>query len=70
MNGFTYQKGQGRHYGIPSRDLTQAEFEALTPNLQRIVRESPAYRAKGGTPPKAETKPITKAADTGKEAKD
>jgi len=41
-NGYSYT-GEGRHYGIPTRDLTQDEFEALAPDQQRIVRESPAY---------------------------
>lgn len=45
MSGFSFIAGQGRHYGIPARDLTQVEYEALTPSQQRIVRESPAYVA-------------------------
>lgn len=50
MNGFTFVEEQGRHFGVPARDITQAEFEAMTPDQQRIVRESPAYKGKGGRP--------------------
>lgn len=31
------------HGGIPARDLTDAEFAALTPEQQRLVEESPIY---------------------------
>ncbi len=43
MTGYTFVEGQGTFYGVPARDLTQAEFDALAPDQQRIVRESPAY---------------------------
>lgn len=64
MNGFRFVADKGRFHGIPARDLTQAEFEALTPNLQRLVLTSDAYTARGGTPPKV-ARSTTKAADTG-----
>lgn len=67
MNGFTFVEGKGRHYGVPARDLTQDEFEALTPTEQRVVRESPAYKGKGGNPPKTDT---PKAADIAAETKE
>lgn len=43
MNGYTFVTSKGRFYGIPARDLTQDEYEALPPSQQRIVRESDAY---------------------------
>lgn len=42
MSGYSYV-GEDRFYGIPARDLTQQEFDDLTPDQQRVVRESPAY---------------------------
>ena len=45
MSAFKYV-GPGHHYGVPKRDITEEEFAALSPRLQRIVTESPAYKAK------------------------
>lgn len=42
-HGYRFVPGRGRHYGVPARDLTQDEFEALEPAKRRIVRHSPAY---------------------------
>ncbi len=34
----------GAHYsGIPARDLTEADWDALTPKQQKIVSKSPLY---------------------------
>jgi hypothetical protein len=35
--------GPGRHFGVPSRDITAEEFETLSPRQRRIITESPAY---------------------------
>ena len=37
--------GPGRHYGVPSRDITAEEFDGLTPRQRRIIVESAAYEA-------------------------
>lgn len=33
----------GIHYGVPDRDLTLAEVDALPPELKRDVKASPLY---------------------------
>jgi hypothetical protein len=34
----------GAHYnGIPARDITEAEWEQLTPKQQKLVSKSPLY---------------------------
>lgn len=35
--------GPGFYYGVPATDLTEAEFDALLPEDQRIVRLAPEY---------------------------
>jgi hypothetical protein len=50
MSGFTFVKDRGLHHGIPARDLTKDEYEALEPGQQRIVRESPSYKVVEATP--------------------
>ncbi len=51
-NGYRYV-GQGERWrGVPSRDLTQDEFDRLGPLEQRTVWESGAWE-----PVKPETKP-------------
>lgn len=42
MPGYRY-KGPDQFFGIPARDLTEDEFEALSPSLRRHVRASDAY---------------------------
>jgi hypothetical protein len=36
-------KGPGYHHGIPARDLTEADWERLTPAQREIVKASPLY---------------------------
>jgi hypothetical protein len=43
-NGYKYDPTKGTHFGIPQRDLTAGEVEAMGPMEQRTVRLSPAYR--------------------------
>ena len=40
---FTYQ-GPDRFHGVPARDITDAEYEAMGADLKRIVLQSPAYQ--------------------------
>lgn len=43
-NGYRYT-GEGERYrGVPARDITQAEYEALGPLEQRTVLTSGAYK--------------------------
>ena len=46
MSGHGYRYvGKGERYrGVPARDLTQAEYDALSPLEQRTVTESGAYK--------------------------
>lgn len=41
--GYTY-KGPGRVYGVPARDITAEEFEALTGRQRRVVLHSGWYQ--------------------------
>ncbi len=47
-------QGQG-HYGIPGRDLTEADWTRLTADQQRIVKYSRLYEIKSSKKPKAES---------------
>lgn len=43
-NGYRYT-GDGQQFrGVPARDITQEEYEALGPREQRSVDESGAYK--------------------------
>jgi len=42
-HGYRYTGNGERYRGVPARDLTQAQFDALTPLDQRTVLESGAY---------------------------
>lgn len=44
-NGFRYTGNGKRFRGVPVRDLTQQEYDALGPREQRSVVESGAYEA-------------------------
>lgn len=44
MSGYRYD-GSARYYGVPARDLTQDEFDRLSPSQRRLVLTSPAYQA-------------------------
>ena len=55
---YTY-RGEDRFYGVPTRSLTQQDFDALTPLQKRDVLASSSYVER-----KAESKPATKP-DTG-----
>jgi len=37
---FRYLGGKGRVFGVPARDLTDAEVAALPPDLSRAVKKS------------------------------
>lgn len=41
---FRYTKGRGRVYGVPARDLTDAEVAALPADLRRAVKHSGVWR--------------------------
>ena len=55
-------KGPDTFYGIPARDLTDEEFEALDVSLKRHVRASDAYEItkarKSDEPKSKETKEV------------
>lgn len=42
--------GPGTFYGVPARDIDQAEYVAMSPTHQRIVRESDAYEGDDQAP--------------------
>ncbi len=42
--------GPGTFYGVPARDIDQAEYVAMSPSHQRIVRESDAYQGDDQAP--------------------
>ena len=55
-------------YGVPARDLTEAEFDALPRWLQAQVEDSPLYRKTNPNPePKAANKPGDKVAGDAEE---
>lgn len=60
-HGYRYVGKGARYRGVPSRDLTQDEYERLGPLEQRTVRESGGYEPM--TVPNAE-KPENKPATT------
>lgn len=43
-SGYRYA-GPDHFAGLPARDLRPGEYEALSPRMQRVVRESGAYEA-------------------------
>ncbi len=61
MSGYRYTGTGERYAGVPARDLTEEEFEALGPLEKRTVVESGSYKevakAKADTPePNADDK--------------
>lgn len=70
-NGYTYNPKKGRftQYGVPARDLTQHEYERLSPRAKRAVHDSGAYTPKRApSNPKSEPKSNDAPADGGKES--
>ena len=61
MTVYKYQGTPPEHYeGVPARDLTEEEFEALEPQQQFNVEEGNLYRAVGqpkGTRHRVEQEP-------------
>jgi len=46
---YRFKEGGRGIFGIPARDITVAEFEAMTPNQRRAVKQLEAYE-KAETP--------------------
>lgn len=42
--GYRYVGAGSFYHGIPARDLSQAEYEALTEDQRKLVREGSLYR--------------------------
>lgn len=68
---YTYTPGSGFITGVPARDITQEEFDALSEDLQAAVKSGASYKkaaTSGRTGQKASPAPVAdEAADAVKE---